>query len=199
MHAAFLVDVVDELSKGPFDLQIVWAVDGGEDSGQRPDETARVESFPQSSGDLGERLFAGLQRGARSFARVAAIGSDHPELRAETVAAAFERLDTADVVLGPTSDGGYFLIAVRRDTLDRALFSEIPWSTETVLETTLRRCAEKSLRVELLPEGRDVDVPEDLEELAARLAGGTAHCRRTFEALRDLGRLPATEGGPCES
>lgn len=199
MHSAFLVDVVEELQKGPFELWIAWAEDVGGGPGERPAETSRVKSFPQAPGDLGERLFSGLLRAMGTFDRVAAIGSDHPELRAETVVDAFDRLTTADVVLGPTTDGGYYLVGVRRDRLDRALFSGIPWSTEAVLETTLRRCDELGLRVELLPEGRDVDVPEDLEGLTQRLAEGSVHCRRTIATLRDLGRLPAKEGTSCGS
>ena len=199
MHAAFLGDVVEELQKGPFELQIAWAEDVGGEPGERPAKTSRVESFPQSPGDLGERLFSGLRHLSQTFSRVAAIGSDHPELRAATVADAFTRLTGADVVLGPTTDGGYYLIGVRREILDQALFTGIPWSTEAVLETTLQRCEELGLRVELLPEGRDVDVPEDLDGLAERLASGGAHCQRTIATLRDLGRLPAAEEESCVS
>ena len=86
MHAAFLGDVVEELQKGPFELQIAWAEDVGGEPGERPAKTSRVESFPQSPGDLGERLFSGLRHLSQTFSRVAAIGSDHPELRAATVA-----------------------------------------------------------------------------------------------------------------
>lgn len=208
LHGAFLSDVVQELRRGPFSLQIAWAFDGAEGSVHRPAETLEIEGFAQVGGNLGERLYQGLCRAAGSFSRVAAIGSDHPELRAETVAAGFELLDTADVVVGPTTDGGYYLIATRREVLEPELFEGVPWSTERVLEVTLERCKAAGRTVALLPVGRDIDVPEDLDELAKRLgldkeiepvalddASPGGWCVRTTEVLRDLGRWSSV-GGP---
>jgi hypothetical protein len=72
-----------------------------------------------------------------------------------------------DLVLGPAEDGGYYLIGVRADL--PALFSEIPWSTPSVLETTLARARAAGLRSACLPAWFDVDTPEDLARLRTAL------------------------------
>ena len=88
---------------------------------------------------------------------------------AETVAEAFRRLEAGDeVVLGPSEDGGYYLIAVRREALTRELFSDIAWSTETVFSSTVARCEALGLRWSQLEMGTDVDLPADLERLRGR-------------------------------
>ncbi|NJL28917.1 MAG: DUF2064 domain-containing protein, partial [Thermoanaerobaculia bacterium] len=66
------------------------------------------------------------------------MGSDHPELDAARVEEAFARLATgADVVLGPSEDGGYYLIALAPGAVVPELFTGVPWSTSGVLEATL--------------------------------------------------------------
>ena len=120
----------------------------------------------------------------------AAIGSDHPTLAREHLEQAFRALETgSDVVLGPATDGGYYLIAVRAPVLTTSLFQGISWSTETVLAEQLDRCRRLGLRVELLPEASDVDTPEDLAALAIRLAGGGEDSPRTRRLLAAWGRL----------
>src|SRR5262249_39143450 len=77
-----------------------------------------------------------------------------------------------DVVLGPTEDGGYYLIGVRG--AHRELFDGVPWSTSEVLEITLRRAANAGLEAACLPSWFDVDTAEDLERLRATLANAPA-------------------------
>src|SRR4029077_14050553 len=108
----------------------------------------------------------------------------------------------ADVALGPAEDGGYYLIAVRPGALSRRLFEGIAWSTERVLAQTLERCRELGLRVAMLPMAADVDTPDDLRRLAARLGeepeGGCPACPRTRELLAAWQLLPvvrASTGG----
>ena len=106
---------------------------------------------------------------------------------------AFERVESgADVVLGPAEDGGYYLIALRAGAVAPRLFEGIAWSTGQVLAATLDRCRELGLAVELLPQASDVDTPEDLHRLAARMAaGGDLGCPRTHALLASLGLLPS--------
>jgi glycosyltransferase A (GT-A) superfamily protein (DUF2064 family) len=81
-----------------------------------------------------------------------------------------------DVVLGPTEDGGYYLIGVRAP--HRELFEKMPWSTSEVLEITRRRAAAAGLRALCLSSWFDVDTPDDLERLRATLdqANDTTAC-----------------------
>ena len=185
LHAAFLADLLERLQRGSFQVQIAWAIETNE-----PLPGSSSPGFRQEGADLGERLYRGLRRLAGEYPLVAAVGSDHPDLPIERPAEAFARLEQgADVVLGPAQDGGYYLIAVSRQALGRALFSGIPWSTGRVLEATLQRCRQQGLAVELLGRESDVDTPADLERLAASLAARPAHCPRTQRLLTTWGRM----------
>jgi glycosyltransferase A (GT-A) superfamily protein (DUF2064 family) len=104
----------------------------------------------------------------------------------------------ADAVLGPAEDGGYYLIALRAGAVSPRLFEGIAWSTGRVFAETLARCRELGLAVELLPAATDVDTPEDLRRLAARLAADPAEdlgCPRTRELLDSWRRLAVAGGG----
>ena len=117
--------------------------------------------MPQSPGDIGvrmERAFEDLfARGAR---RVAVTGTDVPALEREDVRAALESLDEHDVAIGPATDGGYYLIALKRPQPE--LFRGIAWSGPDVLTRTLERAATGNLDVRVLRTMGDVDTVEDL-------------------------------------
>lgn len=122
------------------------------------------ESRPQGPGDLGARMQEAF---AAHFARgdvpVIVIGADCPGVTAAVLRDAHARLAEADVVLGPSVDGGYYLIGLNRP--EPRLFADIPWSTANVLEITESRCRECDLTVERLSPLRDVDTVEDLRAL----------------------------------
>lgn len=106
----------------------------------------------------------------RDVASVVLIGSDLPTLPVEIIETAFTRLERAigDVVLGPSIDGGYYLIGLR--VVQPALFEGMIWSTERVLEQTLERARRAGLRTTLLVPWHDIDRPTDLEPLRRELA-----------------------------
>jgi len=181
LHAAFLADLLARLDgSGIFELRLAWALDAGEEP-----PPSSVPAVRQRGEDLGARLHAALADAARTHARVAAVGSDHPTLPRERVEEAFARLEQgADLVLGPALDGGYTLVALRGAAVDARLFTDIPWSGPRVLACTLERARELVLRVELLPMSADVDTPEDLERLRAELRDpATPACPRTAALL----------------
>ena len=117
--------------------------------------------LPQPTGDIGVRMERALdelfRRGAR---RVALIGTDVPALGREDVRGALESLDEHDVALGPATDGGYYLIALKRP--EPELFRGIAWSGPDVLTETLARAARRDLSVRMLRAIGDVDTVEDL-------------------------------------
>jgi uncharacterized protein len=123
----------------------------------------------QRGADLGARLrncFAELFD--RGFDSVVAIGADSPTLPGEWIFDAFESLEMEqDVIAGPTADGGYYLIGMRR--LHEALFQAIPWSTAGVMAATETRAREAGLNFIIMPEWYDVDEPSDLERLKDEL------------------------------
>lgn len=178
LHSALLGDLVERLEKGDFHFRLAWALGEGEDlPGLGTDEVRQVGE------GLGERLFRGFEEAvAEGFEAVAAVGSDHPELDAARVTEAFTLLaDGVEVVIGPSEDGGYYLIALGAGALRRELFEAVPWSTAEVLEATLERCRRAELGWRLLDRGWDVDRPEDLERLERAVEEGTLESPRVRE------------------
>ena len=121
---------------------------------------------PQGKGDLGQRMEAAFAEAFASRAeRVVIIGSDCPAIAVDDIEKASAALGTADVVLGPARDGGYWLIGLRQP--QPSLFKQITWSTDSVLKETLRRARDSQLQVKLLRELADVDNQRDWEDFLA--------------------------------
>ncbi len=187
LHGVFLEDILERMKGADFQTRLAWGV-----GPQERLPPSAFEAFRQKGEDLGERLFEGLSRALTRFELVAAIGSDHPDLPASIVEEAFEKLaSSCDVVLGPAADGGYYLIGVTRQSIHRHLFSAIEWSTDRVLNQTLKRCRERGARVEELTSLEDVDTPDDLRRLALRLTQGEGPpSPNTRSLLAEWGMIP---------
>ncbi|MDP3046824.1 MAG: DUF2064 domain-containing protein, partial [Chloroflexota bacterium] len=121
------------------------------------------------------------------------IGADLPTLPLSHLTAAFSMLDRRPAVLGPSLDGGFFLIGLRN--LQPELFEGIAWSTRQVLGQTVDRINRLGLALECLEPWYDVDTVEDLDFLISHLrllmaCGQSGLPRQTVAHLRRLGRLP---------
>lgn len=117
---------------------------------------------PQRGAALGERLAAAAQQSfAEGARRVVIIGTDAPWMRPEQIREAFARLDTCDGVVGPTEDGGYYLVGLSR--LAPALFSGIAWSSPRVFAQTMAKAHALGLRLHVLPRGYDLDAFNDVQ------------------------------------
>ncbi len=115
----------------------------------------------QSAGDLGQRMEAAFETVfAQGYEKVAIIGSDCPDLTAAEVEKAFYLLETTDVVMGPATDGGYYLLGM--NAVQKPLFSGIHWSTDTVAAETKAAAAAAGLQLQQLSAHNDIDVLEDL-------------------------------------
>jgi rSAM/selenodomain-associated transferase 2/rSAM/selenodomain-associated transferase 1 len=127
----------------------------------------------QGDGDLGARLFFAFAEGFRGGTkRVAVIGSDCPRLTTEHLRDALRRLAGVDVVLGPAADGGYYLVAIRREAHAVALntlFVDVEWGSAQVLDQTVAICEANGLSYAFLGELPDVDRAEDLADAEAAL------------------------------
>jgi rSAM/selenodomain-associated transferase 1 len=125
------------------------------------------KSLVQEGQDLGERMANAF---ARSFElgmdKVVLIGTDCPMLQSEHLIQAFEALTHSDLVLGPATDGGYYLIGMKR----RAdyLFEGISWSTAEVLSQTLNVASQHGLTTTLLRELDDIDTQEDWQRYSSQ-------------------------------
>jgi uncharacterized protein len=145
----------------------------------------------QRGEDLGARLFHAFEDLLAEGAPGAiVIGSDVPTLPSAVLATALEHLAGADLVLGPSEDGGYYLIGLREPR--PALFGDMVWSTAGVFEETMRRARALGLDIAVLPQWFDVDTAADLERLEASLAAPGAGARHTrdFVATRRAAARP---------
>jgi rSAM/selenodomain-associated transferase 1 len=125
---------------------------------------SRVTLVEQSGHGLGDALSSAFERHlAAGFDRVVLIGSDNPTLPREPIRAACAALDEHDLSIGPTLDGGYYLIGMRAPHL--GVFENVEWSTPRVYAQTVARAVQLGLRVQAVGEWYDVDEPQDLERL----------------------------------
>jgi rSAM/selenodomain-associated transferase 1 len=188
LYQCFLLDKIAQLraiaSASPV---IAFTPEGGRGAFERM--APGFDLIAQRGPDLGSRLLNVLSTLlANGYRGAVAIDSDTPTLPSEFLLQAVDLVadPTTDLVLGPTDDGGYYLIGMSRPW--PALFENMPWSTADVLPETIRRAEATGLRVACLPSWFDVDIPGDLERLRASLtaARGEAarHTRQFLTARR---------------
>lgn len=146
--------------------------------------------IPQADGDLGSRMEKASEylfgNGAR---RVVFLGSDSPLLQPVVVRASFELLRDNQVVIGPTFDGGFYLIGLSGIIPD--FFEGISWSTSAAYRETAARLSQNGIRWQELEISYDVDGPEELEQLYLdidnlRLAGENGIACHTEKCLQNL-------------
>jgi rSAM/selenodomain-associated transferase 1 len=121
------------------------------------------ELFPQCGADLGERLNnIFLDKLSNGYQAVSIVDSDSPDLPNSLIRESVQLLLSrqAEVVFGPCHDGGYYLVGMRNPHPE--LFRDIPWSTGSVLSTSLEKCRALGLDVNLLSSWNDLDTFDDL-------------------------------------
>jgi hypothetical protein len=181
---AFLVDVWAGVRRLPW-ARPVLASPGPWPEGLLP---VPVEVWPQGEGDLGARMERVLRRGLEEAPCVMALGGDSPGLPLAYLEAARAALSTAEAVFGPSEDGGFYLLALRR--LPEGALAGLPWSQPETLAATEARLVSLGLRVARVESFFDVDVPADLERLESELASGRLRAPATSEALALLRGRP---------
>ena len=192
LYAAFLQDTLDGCrSVAEAALRVAYTPDGGA-AGLDALGVRRGELLPQRGADLGAReraAFADLF--AAGFRRVAMVGSDLPMLPARHVRQALEQVAPGTAVVGPSEDGGYYLLALAAPEPGAPLpdlFTRIRWSTAAALDDTLAAARRAGLRVALVPPWRDVDDGAGLARLRSDLAtpAGRARAPATARVLEEL-------------
>ena len=190
LYENFLHDIVAMLDDRA-DITLFIAVDAPESAEWFSRFAPDVPQINQVGDDLGQRLDSVLSAALDAgYDQVFAISSDSPDLPAGHVTDAIELLDdpTNDIVLGPTEDGGYYLIGWKQRW--RPMVVDVTMSTSRVLADTLTIADELGAQVALAPGWYDIDVPEDLERLRASSAtADVVTWARTSRFLADLGPL----------
>ena len=170
LYRAFVRDTIAlqrRLSPHGIRAGIAWA-DEPEADRLIDEALAGFEVTLQEGEDLGQRMLNTMaELFARGHDRVVIIGADTPSLPIEIPTRAFELLRDREIVIGPSTDGGYYLIGARVAIPE--IFRDIPWGTNRVLEETLKILKILGLPRVLLPVWSDVDTPRDLEQLQSSL------------------------------
>lgn len=163
-----------------------------------PDETSATNYFAEQGGDeyklwaqpnvsLGERMHQFFCHAFNQNAqRVVVIGSDSPTLPESLIEKAFEQLEESDVVIGPATDGGFYLIGQRTEA--HSLFAGIEWSQPTVLSQMVQQIEQSRITLSLLSPWYDVDTQDDLLVLKGHLQGlrysnNLSHMNRTIQII----------------
>ena len=165
-------------------LVLCYTPEGEEEAFERVEREGSL-MLPQQGEGLSERLshcFADLFDAG--FEAVVVLGANCPTLLLDHLLEAFEQLDGEDkVVAGPTADGGYYLIGMRRPQIE--LFEGINWSTGRVLAEIQERAQALNLELRRLPEWYDVDTPEEFERLRVEVMAdkdAADHTHRFFKS-----------------
>jgi rSAM/selenodomain-associated transferase 1 len=120
--------------------------------------------YPQQGENLGIRMkscfdFAFNQ----DFEKVIIIGSDSPDLSESIFKKAFISLNENDSVIGPTYDGGYYLLGFKKNYYSSKVFEEINWSTNSVFKETMNKLNSENIKTDVLSYWRDIDTIDDLK------------------------------------
>lgn len=171
---AFLIDSFNTID------QLGWAT--ALLSSPEPDGMPVVaEVWQQSEGDLGEKIEHTLRECLRRAPYAFAIGADSPGIPPEFFEAARTAMADHDAVVGPTQDGGYYLLGLNR--CPEGLLSELPWSTDQTATATISRLFDEGFSVAVLETWWDVDEVADLDRLREHLQRNPHLAPETFAAL----------------
>lgn len=172
LYQAFLTDLAQRF--GGQDYTLLWAYTPPEVdyaafvATLAPAHSQQMYCFPQQGQDFGTRLLSAFQWAhEHGFQRILLIGSDSPHISHAIIEHARTALNEADVVLGPSDDGGYYLIAMRQPY---DVFSGILMSTNVVTEMTIASAHRQGLTTHLIDQLYDIDELPDLLRLAELLA-----------------------------
>lgn len=168
IYKTFVIDIIGTLKIRMYPLRIYF---------YPPDSGEGIENWlgngfvfmPQNGRDLGERMKnAFAQSFSEGFEKVLITGSDIPDLTNVVIDEAFASLENNDAVIGPSADGGYYLIGSKKGTFLPEIFHGISWGTDSVFHETMKIFQKTVSRVHILPEWRDVDTIDDLRSLFVR-------------------------------
>jgi len=167
LYRSFVLDIIGKVRQARFRTFVFFS----------PADASRVVAdwlgtdltyYPQEGEDLGERMLGAFRTVFPSFARAVLIGGDCPDLPLALIEEAFESLRTHHAVVGPATDGGYYLIGFSTPDVPEAPFRDIDWSTPGVFKSTMAILGSHGVDVHVLPPWSDVDEYEDLKALYER-------------------------------
>jgi rSAM/selenodomain-associated transferase 1 len=194
LYQAFLIDWCNALSRLSIVHRVI-AYTPSESLGALQTLIGKDPVYiPQVGASLGDRLIAAARWACdQGYARFLLVGSDSPTLPIQYIEHALDLLESRDVVIGPSVDGGYYLIGFSKhgaSLLVPTIFEEITWSTEVVFRQTLGKIQATNAQLGLLPPWYDVDTPTGLQLLwdhlfGMDLAGESSSAPQTYSKLTE--------------
>lgn len=187
LHAALIQDTLARVSAIPMSLYLACTPTVRDPSLATYARRYGARVIPQGPGDLGDRMYRVSRRLLARHTAVIVLGTDSPTLPLEYIERAQSALAEVDLVLGPSDDGGYYLLGQRR--VHPKIFADIPWGTGDVLAATLDAL---DTPVTLLPPWYDVDRPSDMTRLQQelRLKPDCPKTRALLQSWVAVGRPP---------
>ena len=183
LHTAFLKDLASVYENVAADLYVAYTADPDWEMLKDIFSTA-YGFFPQEGADLGEKMYNALSHVLElGYEAVVLTGADLPLMKESHLEAGFAALDGADVAIGPTSDGGYYLIGMNAP--HEEVFRVSGYGGATALENTLTAGKQAGLEVALSLPCDDVDTPEDLRALPDLLSPESATYRYLMELKKE--------------
>jgi uncharacterized protein len=187
LYRAFIEDLLARLSGGDYGFRIAYHPRNRAKDFRR--EFGEAFSYlPQTGVDLGEKMHNAFKKSfSEGFQAVVVIGSDSPDLPSRIVNEAFAALEKGGAVIGPSCDGGYYLIGFSGESFTPAAFAGIKWGMESVGKTTMDILENAGISVHVLPAWRDIDRPEDVAALINDHERTGFTSSKTMVCLRDYG------------
>jgi uncharacterized protein len=186
LYENFLLDVIGTMGIGSFRLKIYF-YPAEKEKEIKTFLGEKYEYAAQRGSDLGERMNnAFLQEFAADFDKVVLMGSDCPDLPLAIIEESFRALEReSTTVIGPSIDGGYYLIGFQKNAFCSDIFSGLEWGNSSVLEKTMNILRSQGKQLNMLPIWRDIDTREDLADLIKRGAGTPFADSKTMKFIRD--------------
>ncbi len=194
LHGSLVLDIIERgaLLKGCEQI-LAGAPDAEHPFFRAMKARFKIPILDQRGDDLGSRMAQAFQTAlGNPYQSGIIIGTDIPGITVSILSAAFKSLEEHDVVMGPTEDGGYYLIGLKKNVPE--LFENIAWSTDTVFSVTQEKAKELGLSLKVLPKLRDIDTEDDLYIFIqeSRNPNNQTFSSRTQKVLQELEKRLAT-------
>ncbi|MDY6904993.1 MAG: TIGR04282 family arsenosugar biosynthesis glycosyltransferase [Thermodesulfobacteriota bacterium] len=183
LYQCFVADMLDKLESIHYLPRIYFhPPDAGPDV--RTWLGDRYAFYEQKGRTLGDKMSNALAETFDSgIERAVLMGTDFPDLPSSIITEALTALDTAPAVIGPSTDGGYYLIGFTADGFTANVFDDIPWSTDTVFTRTCERFQSSGIGPYILPQWLDIDTEADLRQFAAGCRDNPGRAPHTMQYL----------------
>jgi len=161
IYKKLVIKILNQIDSNNYDISIYYFPENKKNEVKKWINLPDIKYLPQSGDDLGVKMLNAFKDSiSLKYTKTVIIGTDCLEITNSLLSQSFDLLDNSDLVLGPATDGGYYLIGLK--AVVETIFQDIHWSTEKVLKQTINKAKEIKLSYKLLDFNNDIDTLEDL-------------------------------------